>query len=205
VDWAAAVVAPPPIAMLEQAAILTLNRLLRDAQWARERLALSAGSTVRVAMPPLRLEFAIDADGTLSEAATQHPDVVIALPVDTPLHALRGSDALMRNARITGSAELADSLGFVFRNLRWDAEEDLSRLVGDIAAHRLVALARRIAVWHMDAAKNLIENFAEYLREEQPTLTRRGLAKEFADAVDDLRDNLARLDKRIERLEKALP
>ena len=139
--------------MLEQSAILVLNHLLMDAQWARERLALSTGSTVRIAMPPWRLEFAIDADGSVSEAATQHPDVVIALPADTPLQALSGSEALMRKARITGSAELADSLGFVFRNLRWDAEEDLSRVVGDIAAHRLVALTRRFASWHVDAAK----------------------------------------------------
>lgn len=191
--------------MLEQSAILVLNRLLRDAQWARERLALSAGSAVRIAMPPLQLEFVIDADGSLSEAATQHPDVVIALPADAPLHALSGSEALMRKARITGSAELADSLGFVFRNLRWDAEEDLSRLVGDIAAHRLAALARRFASWHVDAANNLAENFAEYFREEQPTLTGARMAEEFAEAVDDLRDDLARLDKRIARLEKSLP
>lgn len=191
--------------MLEQSAILLLNHLLRHAQWARERLALSAGSTARIAMPPLRLEFAIEADGSVSEAATQHPDVVIALPADTPLQAaLNGSEALMRKARITGSAELADSLGFVFRNLRWDAEEDLSRLVGDIAAHRLVALARRFASWHVDAARNLAENFAEYLREEQPSLTGARLVEEFANDVDVLRDDIARLDKRIARLEKLL-
>jgi ubiquinone biosynthesis protein UbiJ len=188
--------------MLEQSAILMLNHLLKDAQWARERLAQSAGSTVRIAMPPFRLEFAIDADGKLSEASTQQPDVVIALPADAPLHALSGSEALMRKARITGSAELADSLGFVFRNLRWDAEEDLSRLVGDIAAHRLVAQARRLASWHVDATNNLAENFAEYLREEQPILTGARLAEEFAKNVDDLRDDVARLDKRVARLEK---
>jgi ubiquinone biosynthesis accessory factor UbiJ len=187
--------------MIEQAAIIALNHLLRDAQWARERLAPLAGRTTRVFMPPLRLEFAINPDGTLSEAATEQPDVVIALPPQAPLYALRGADALLQQARITGSAELADTLGFVLRNLGWDYEEDLSQLVGDIAAHRIAAAVRRFAAWQRDAVRNTAENVAEYLREETTVLTARALASEFAGAVDALRDDLARLEKRIERLE----
>lgn len=187
--------------MIEQAAIIALNHLLRDAQWARERLAPLAGRTTRVFIPPLRLEFAINPDGTLSEAATEQPDVVIALPPQAPLYALRGADALLQQARISGSAELADTLGFVLRNLRWDYEEDLSRLVGDIGAHRIAAAVRRLASWQRDAARNTAENLAEYLREETTVLTARALALEFAGAVEELRDDLARLEKRIERLE----
>jgi ubiquinone biosynthesis protein UbiJ len=187
--------------MLEQVGLVAINHLLRSAQWARDRLAPSAGSVARIVMPPLQWEFAIDPDGTLSQASAAQPDVVIVLPTDTPFHALAGSDAILRKARITGSAELADNLGFVLRNLRWDAEEDLSHFVGDIAAHRIVALARRWSAWHKEAAQNALENLSEYLREEQPSLTGRKVSAEFCAAVDVLRDDLARLEKRIDRLE----
>jgi ubiquinone biosynthesis protein UbiJ len=69
-------------------------------------------------------------------------EVSISLPAAAPLLALQGKDAVMRAARIEGSAEFAEALGFVIRNLRWDAEEDLSKMVGDIAAHRIVKGSR---------------------------------------------------------------
>ena len=71
-------------------------------------------------------------------------EVSISLPAAAPLLALQGKDAVMRAARIEGSAEFAETLGFVIRNLRWDAEEDLSKVVGDIAAHRIAAWHARI-------------------------------------------------------------
>jgi len=187
--------------MIEQAAVLALNHLLRDAQWARERLAPLAGRTACLALPPLRVAFAIQSDGTIAEASVESPDVTIILSSQAPLRALQGADAVLRETRVTGSAELADTLGFVLRNLRWDWEEDLSRFIGDIAARRVAGVVQRVTGWQRDAARSAIENVAEYLREEQPTLTGRGPAGEFAAAVDVLRDDLARLEKRIERIE----
>lgn len=187
--------------MIEQAAILGLNHLLRDAQWARDRLVPLAGKTACLALPPFRFAFAIQSDGTIAEASVEHPDVTITLPAGAPLHALQGADAVLRETRVTGSAEMADTLGFVLRNLRWDWEEDLSRVIGDIASRRVASVVQRFAGWQRNAARNAVENVVEYLREEQPTLTGRGPAGEFAGAVDVLRDDLARLEKRIERIE----
>jgi ubiquinone biosynthesis protein UbiJ len=189
--------------MVEQAFFLALNHLLRDAPWARERLARHSGKAARLYAPPLRLDFVINADGTVSEASLAETDVAISLPAYAPLIALgKGRDALMREAHVSGSVELADSLGYVLRNLRWDVEEDLSRLVGDIGAHRIVGLANRLAAWHMHAVRSVMGSLVEYFRDESPTVAARGPVGEFNNTVDRLRDDLARLEARISRLER---
>jgi ubiquinone biosynthesis protein UbiJ len=114
--------------------------------------------------------------------------------------ALQGKDAVMRAARIEGSAEFAEALGFVIRNLRWDAEEDLSKIVGDIAAHRIVAGSREFAGWQQQAAQNFAANLAEYFTEEQPLIARQGDIAAFSGDIDRLRDDVARLEKRLQRL-----
>jgi ubiquinone biosynthesis protein UbiJ len=187
--------------MFEQAVILALNHLLRDAQWARERLAPLAGRTARMAMAPFAVEFAINRDGSVAVAASAQPDVVIKLPAHAPFQILGGMEALLRQARVSGSAEVADTLGFVLRNLHWDFEEDLSRVIGDVAAHRVAQGVHGLASWQAGAVRRGAENVAEYLREEQGSLTGRAAASGFAAAVDELRDDLARLEKRIERIE----
>ena len=104
--------------------------------------------------------------------------------------------------RIEGNAEFAEALGFVFRHLRWDAEEDLSRVVGDIAAHRLVDGGRRIATEGRRSLERAGGSVAEYLTEESPVLVPRAALPAFAQEVVALRDAVARLDKRVARLEK---
>lgn len=178
-----------------------INHLLGQAAWAREKLAPFAGHAALVKMPPFEAAFLIGADGCLSAPPPEAElEVSISLPAATPVLALQGKDAVMRAARIEGSAEFAETLGFVIRNLRWDAEEDLSTIVGDIAAHRIVAGTREFAAWQQQAARNLAENLAEYFTEEQPLIARQADIADFSADIDRLRDDVARLEKRIDNL-----
>lgn len=186
---------PPPLIGL-------INHLLMQSDWARQRLQPFAGRVAQFDMPPFEGAFAITAEGNIvaPSAETYQADVTIRLPALSPLLLLQGIDTLMRSVRLEGGIDFAEALGFVLRNLRWDAEEDLSRVVGDIAAHRLVNGAREFAGWQQQATKNLAENFAEYFTEEQPLITGRAAIADFSTAVETLRDDLARLEKRIQRL-----
>ncbi len=190
-----------PVQPLPAPLLAAINHLLGQASWAREKLAPFAGHAALIKLPPFEAAFLIDADGCLAvPVATAELEVSISLPAATPLLALQGKDEVMRAARIEGSAEFAETLGFVIRNLRWDAEEDLSGLVGDIAAHRIVGGAREFAAWQQQAARNFAENLAEYFTEEQPLIARRVAIAEFSADIDRLRDDLARLEKRVARL-----
>ncbi|AYH41877.1 SCP2 sterol-binding domain-containing protein [Azoarcus sp. DN11] len=181
------------------------NHLLARADWARERLAPHAGQYALLRAEPAELLFAIDADGYLIDAGTDTPP---AVTLSVPLAALPGliggdTNKAMKAVRIEGNAELADTLGFVFRHLRWDAEEDLSRIFGDIVAHRMVEGVGALRRMHERAWSGLTGNLAEYLVEEQQALVTRGTLASLGDELGRLRDDLARLDKRVGRLSTA--
>jgi ubiquinone biosynthesis accessory factor UbiJ len=171
-----------------------LNHLLGQSAWARRQLQPFAGRQARFDMPPWQLAFAVTAEGLFESVGEGDIDVTVTLPAETPLVALQGMDRAMAAAHVTGNAEFATALSFVLKNLRWDAEEDLSRLVGDIAARRLVGVSSRLTLWQKEAARNAAENLAEYLAEEARLLVP---SREFA----TFREELADFASRIERLE----
>jgi ubiquinone biosynthesis protein UbiJ len=192
--------------MLASSAVAGLNHLLADAPWARERLAPFAGRVAALRLNPLELSLGVDSDGYFNESAAPEPDVALELPLSTlPKAVTGGMDALMADVRISGNADFADTLGFVFRQLRWDGEEALAKLIGDIAAHRAVTTARDIIGWQRQASRNFVDNLVEYYSEERPVLVKRHALEELASASAELRDDLARLDKRLGRLETARP
>jgi ubiquinone biosynthesis protein UbiJ len=89
---------------------------------------------------------------------------------------------------------------FLARHLRWDVEEDLAKVVGDVAAHRLAGLARDAVAWHADAAQRIAGSLIEYAMEEKKVLVSRPALEEFSMALARLRDAVERLEKRVERL-----
>ncbi|MCB1914318.1 MAG: hypothetical protein KDG52_01155 [Rhodocyclaceae bacterium] len=192
--------------MLAGAAIALLNHLLDDAPWARTRLARHAGSRARVVAGIAKLDVAIANDGLLAEClSADAPQVVIEMPAPTPLALAQGVDGLVRAARVEGEVELADSLGFVFRNLRWDVEGDLARFVGDIAAHRLHRTGIATAQAGRRALAAAEENLREFVAEDTTALLPTSRLSERARSLRRMRDSLARLEKRVDRLERSLP
>lgn len=191
--------------MLSSLFLSATNHLLAQAGWARQRLQPHAGRTARLVLSPVaEIDFSVANDGQLAEwSGEEAPEVSLRLAVaDLPRLLVDGLETAMRHVRIEGNAEFAEALGFVFRHLRWDAEEDLSRVVGDIAAHRLVDGGRRIATEGRRSLERAGGSVAEYLTEESPVLVPRAALPAFAQEVVALRDAVARLDKRVARLEK---
>jgi ubiquinone biosynthesis protein UbiJ len=178
-----------------------INHLLEQAAWARAKLVPFAGHSAQIKLPFMTVAFAVTEAGMLAAAPPDAaPEVVISLPAAAPLLALQGKDALMRAARLEGSADFAQALSDLMRNLRWDVEEDLSRWLGDIPAHRLISGAQALVAGQRRMALALTENLAEYFSEEQPMIARRAAIADFSVAVDRLRDDVARLEKRLSRL-----
>lgn len=189
--------------MLLDAALGIVNHLLGAEERARERLKPFAGQSARLEFGALALPLTISPDGLFAAGDKRAPaSVTITLPADAPLRALTDRPSLFAAAQLSGSAELAECLGFIFRNLSWDAESDLAHLVGDIAARRLVAGGRRVARWHRQQAINLALNVAEYLTEESPTIARRLDVSDFCSETACVQAQLARLEARVASLER---
>lgn len=177
-----------------------LNHLVRSEHWAREKLRSQAGAQVLVDAGMFRLGLGIDQTGLFHASAGDSPDVTLTLPADTIFKLLLDRDQLFTSVRLEGSVDTAESLGFVFRNLQWDVEADLAAVIGDIAAHRLTRLGRTLAGSLQGAVRKTAENMAEYAVEDSALLPARRDVREFGDAVSRLRDDVARLEKRLARL-----
>lgn len=187
-----------PQTLLVSVFIGGLNHLLESAAWARARLVPHAGRSACIELPPLSLSFILTADGRVAaQPDTMPADVRILLPAGAPWRMLDGLDKLLAVARVEGNAELATELSFVFRHLRWDVEEDLSRMVGDVAAHRLTEAGGRFIDWQKQTAGNLARNLADYLSMEVGWLVTRGEWETF-------RVELAQLDAALTQFEKHL-
>ncbi|MDX8385667.1 MAG: hypothetical protein R8M11_04010, partial [Gallionella sp.] len=86
-------------------------------------------------------------------------------------------------------------------NLRWDAAEDLSKVTGDIVAERIVQTAQSISRQVGDAAVNLSQAASEYWTEERRLVAKPEHINAFVRQVDTLRDDIARLEQRLKRLQ----
>jgi ubiquinone biosynthesis protein UbiJ len=195
-------VLPPgaPMIVLESPFAAALNRLLQAEPWARERLAPFGGEVVRFCAPPLPdLAFEIQADGRLAPS-TATPTLTITLGADALPALVRGEEHFMRAVQVSGNAKLATEVLHLVRHLRWDIEEDLAKLVGDVAAHRAVSLARELFAWQVDGLRRLGASFAEYAIEERRMLITRAEFEPFTAQTAQLRDALERLDARLRRL-----
>ena len=188
-----------------------LNHLLKAEPWAREQLMGHHAKILCLRLPPLELRLAVTIDGYVCVAAHDVlPNVSIELPWSA-LPSMLAQDssefmqASMRQAKLTGDVDFAQTISLVAQNLRWEVEEDLSQLVGDIAAHRIVALGRALTTQLKTTRQKVAENLAEYFLEENPQLVRPRTVDALTSNVRALRDRLARLEKRIERLERLSP
>jgi len=179
-----------------------LNHLLEAEPWARARLAPFAGETLALATPPLpELRLSILPDGRVAPSGEgAEPSLTLTLGPDALAALARGEEHFMRAVQVAGNARLASEVMLLVRHLRWEPEEDLSRLVGDIAAHRIVGLARDFAAWQADAVKRVAESLVEYAVAEKRVLVQRPELESLARGVARLRDAVERLEKRVERI-----
>ena len=194
--------------MLLPIALRAINHVLKGEDWALKRLRAFSGQSLRLELGRFQVPVRIDAKGLLvaqsasASPAPVQPAVVITLPEDTPARLLLDPPSLVGLMTIRGSAELADHLSFIFKNLRWDAEHDLARVVGDIAARRLVKGGKQLLRWQTAQMSNAASNVVEFFTNEQATLVQRDEMNEFAASVATTRTALADLESRIATLER---
>lgn len=132
------------------------------------------------------------------------PDVAITGSI-LSLARLAGSsseDAIRDGSlELIGDAEVAQAFQKLLSYGRPDIEEELSGVIGDVAAHRLGEVARSLGSWGKEAGTTLRQNITEYLQEERRDLPSRYEVETFAGKVSELRDDVARVEARLNQLE----
>jgi ubiquinone biosynthesis protein UbiJ len=182
-----------------------VNHVLARESWARERLAPYAGKTARFVVTPFSLFLMVQPDGLIAGIDENQAsfDVTLSVPTDAaPAFLQGGQAAVMKHVRIEGDAEFATTIAKLAEHLRWEPEEDLARVIGDGPAHRIGSTVRLVGEQARRSGRNLLDSVAEYLLDEQPQLVRRSALDTFNAELSIARDALARVEKRIERLEQ---
>jgi len=198
--------ANPVNAMFSRLAAI-LNRNVAQSSRARTAAERLEGRVLSLALEgtPLTLFFRV-AEGRIT-IDTQHEGVADASLSGTPLSLLSmvgpGAEERLRGSgiRIAGDAEVAQRFRELLEYAQPDFEEELSRVIGDVAARQVANIARGFFDWGRKAADSLSMNVAEYLQEEGRDVPTRVELDEFLEAVDQLRDAADRLEARIARLE----
>ena len=181
-----------------------INHVLRSTPLALERLRRHAGRTAAFHVGPVDVVLTVRDTGEVQAANREAPrDLEVKLSPFLVPRLAAGDERAFHEVEMQGDVEFAQDVAFLARHLRWDYEEDLSKVVGDIAANRIGWAARGFRDWSRDAALRAGQGLAEYWTEETPVLASRVKVEGFVRDVDALRDDVERLEKRIERLEAA--
>ncbi len=189
-----------------------LDELLEQDPEARARLAQWHGRVIAVALrgTGLTLYFVPDASGRLQLLGRYEgePDATIE---GSPIDLMRASDKreglaqlFAGHVRLRGDTELAHRFSEVLGGLHIDWEEQLSRYVGDVAAHELARLAREAGEEGRRLGDLFARNLSEYLTEEARLLPHPFEIEAWIRAVEDTRDDVERLGARIDWLQRRL-
>lgn len=117
---------------------------------------------------------------------------------------LRSGDThLPPGVSVDGDAELLHRFTRLLARIGFDPAELIAKFTGDGAAQRLVGGLQSLFGWGRQSAKTVTLNASEYLREETYDLARKVDAEEWGAAVEILRDDVARLEARLKRMEKS--
>ena len=140
---------PPPwlVDEVQRRIVVLLNHVLMQEKEATTRLVRQKGSVVLVQWRGFAIRLIVTPAGLLDLAAGDAtPDLSLSVTDESPFAITR---VLLQGekpaVRIVGDVQLAAEVNWLVDHVRWDLEEDLSRVVGDASAHAVGQVARRLA------------------------------------------------------------
>jgi ubiquinone biosynthesis protein UbiJ len=127
--------------------VLLLNHVLQQEPQAMERLARQKGSVVLCQWQQFTFKVQATPAGLLDLAAVDAvPNLTLVIIDESPLAI---AQTLMQGGkpqvRIEGDVQLAAEVNWLADHVRWDVEEDLSRVLGDAPAHLMMQTGRTFA------------------------------------------------------------
>jgi ubiquinone biosynthesis protein UbiJ len=182
-----------------------LQHLTSQNQWSKPYLTAFAGKVIQLNVAFVTTNLLILEDGSLAIAGeTATPDAIIHVPPSLALRLLAKDETAKMQLKIDGDTHLAAELGKILQHMRWDVEEDLSHIVGDITASKIGEMSRKTLHETKKQSVNLAEMLAEYWQEEKPILAKKRHVEQFNTEVDALRSDVARFEKRLTKFVKSL-
>ena len=180
-----------------------LQHITNQNNWSRPYLTPFSGKTVQFDFVLLKASLLILEDGSLSLGGeTAQADATVHIPPSLALRLLAKDEAAKMFIKIDGDTHLATEFSKVLQNMRWDIEQDLSHVTGDIAAFKIGELSKKAFAEMKQQSTNAAEMLSEFWQEEKPILAKKRHVEQFNADVDTLKSDVARFEKRFAKLNK---
>lgn len=188
------------------------NRALHYAPLTRMQLHKLEGKSLGIELqrPHFPLLVSVTRKGLLFQSHWDgSADVTLRGPAVALLRQLREEDntpaSLMRHGiELQGDQALAQQFVKVLKDLDIDLESALGDLIGDLAAHQVVEVARSGLGWLNRAGKSLVQQSRHFLAEERKVVITRPDFEGFRNKVEQLREDTDRLEARLRMLRDRL-
>ena len=182
-----------------------LQHITNQNNWSRKHLIPFAGNVLQFNFVPIKVKFIILEDGSLG-VPPDHAiaDAIIHIPPSLAIRLMANDDSAKMQIKIDGDTHLASEVSKVLQHMRWDIEDDLSKVIGDIPANKMIAVAKESTHALKKQSINLAEMLKEYWQEEKPVLAKQWQINQFNASVDNLRSDVSRLEKRLSKLKKRI-
>lgn len=178
-----------------------LQHLMQQNSWTAPLLQPYAHKNLRLDFKVAQATLTILNNGELAVAGdSAEADATIHLPPSLAMRLLRQDPLAHSLIKIDGDTALGIEVGKILSAIRWEIEDDLSKVVGDIAAYQVVQIGQEKLQRWQSQAKNLGEMLVEYWQEEHPIIAKKTRVEQFNQAVDQLREDTDRLQQRVNKL-----
>ncbi len=180
-----------------------VNHVLSQNDWMKTKLKGFEGKSIAINISNVIVNFIIKDGGQIFLIDNcDKPDSIIEMSFETLISQI--TNKKIADISIQGDIELAKEVTDVLKKIKWDIEEDLSQVIGDVPATELAKIGRKIL---KETKTNLIsigDTFKEYWQEENPILAKKRHIEKFLSEVDLIAEDVDRVEAKIEVLQRHL-
>ncbi|HGO7744439.1 TPA: SCP2 domain-containing protein [Neisseria meningitidis] len=176
-----------------------INRLILQSPDSRSELAAFAGKTLTLNIAGLKLAGRITEDGLLS-AGNGFADTEITFRNSAVQKILQGGEPGAGDIGLEGDLILGIAVLSLLGSLRSRASDELARIFGTQAD--IGSRAADIGHGIKQIGRSIAEQISEFSREPESPVIDAATLSAWMEEVDKLRDDVARLNERLDRLER---
>ncbi|OSI10526.1 ubiquinone biosynthesis accessory factor UbiJ [Neisseria canis] len=182
-------------------ALPIINHLIQQNPETQAQLAGYNGIVLDLNLAGLRIHGQFDQNGFLVQS-DKPADTVLTFHESAIQKILRREMPGVGDFKIEGDHELGFNLLPLLGSLRYYASDDLSRIFGDAAAGSIMMRTQKLGATLKQIGQSLMGQASDYAKEQSAPVITKEEFDEWADEVDRLRDDVARLHARLDKLER---
>ncbi len=178
-----------------------INHLIQQNRETQAALSAFAGKTLALHAAGVQITGTFNAQGFL-ECARNTADTEIRFNAGAAQKVLQGQTPGVGDVSISGDTGLGMALLPLIGGLRYHANDDLSRLFGDAAAGGISMRAEKAGHTAKQIGLSILEQLGDFAKEPEAPVVDKHTLSAWSREVDTLRDDTARFEARLAKLEE---